>query len=221
MHNNVNQLVSIKKEIQTKIIDLNYKDYKPKIIAVSKTFSISKILPLINYGQKDFGENKVQEAIEKWTDIKKDFTDIKLHMIGKLQTNKVKYVVPLFDYIHSLDSVKLAEKIANQQIKLKKELKIFIQVNIGNEIQKNGIEVENLELFYHKCINDFNLKIVGLMCLPPNNGEVSIYFSKLKDLSDKLKFLESSMGMSNDYLKACEYKSTFLRIGSKIFGNRY
>ena len=219
MHNNINQLISIQKEIQTKIIELNYKDYNPKIIAVSKTFSMSEILPLINHGHKDFGENKVQEAIEKWTDIKKDFTDINLHMIGKLQTNKVKYVIPLFDYIHSLDSLKLAEKIAEQQIKFKKNLKIFIQVNIGNELQKSGISLENLELFYEKCVKDFNLKIIGLMCLPPNN-DTSIYFSKTKDLNDKLKFAELSMGMSNDYLKACEYKSTFLRIGSKIFGER-
>jgi len=219
MHNNINQLISIQKEIQTKIIELNYKNYKPKIIAVSKTFSMSEILPLINHGQKDFGENKVQEAIEKWTDIKKDFTDINLHMIGKLQTNKVKHVVPLFDYIHSLDNIKLAEKIADQQTKFKKNLKIFIQVNIGNEIQKNGVEIENLEIFYQRCKNEFNLNIVGLMCLPPNN-DVSIYFSKTKDLSNKLKFPELSMGMSNDYLKALEYKSTFLRIGSKIFGSR-
>ena len=219
MHNNINQLISIQKEIQTKIIELNYKDYKPKIIAVSKTFSMSEILPLINHGQKDFGENKVQEAIEKWTDIKKDFTDINLHMIGKLQTNKVKHVVPLFDYIHSLDNIKLAEKIADQQIKFKKNLKVFIQVNIGDEVQKNGVEIENLEIFYQRCLKEFNLNIIGLMCLPPNN-ETSIYFSKTKDLSDKLKFSELSMGMSSDYLKALEYKSTFLRIGSKIFGSR-
>ena len=219
MHNNINQLISVQKEIQTKIIELNYKDYKPKIIAVSKTFSMSEILPLINHGQKDFGENKVQEAIEKWTDIKKDFTDINLHMIGKLQTNKVKHAVPLFDYIHSLDNIKLAEKIADQQIKFKKNLKVFIQVNIGNEMQKNGVEIENLEIFYQRCIKEFNLNNIGLMCLPPNNY-TSIYFSKTKDLSDKLKFSELSMGMSNDYLKALEYKSTFLRIGSKIFGSR-
>jgi len=219
MHNNVSQLISIQREIQTKIIELKYKDYKPKIIAVSKTFTMNEILPLINYGQKDFGENKVQEAIEKWADIKKDFTDINLHMIGKLQTNKVKHVIPLFDYIHSLDNIKLAEKIAEQQSKFKKELKIFIQVNIGNETQKNGVEIENLEVFYQKCVKEFNLKIIGLMCLPPNNN-TSVYFSKTKDLNDRLKLLELSMGMSNDYLKACEYKSTFLRIGSKIFGTR-
>ena len=140
-------------------------------------------------------------------------------MIGKLQTNKVKHVVPLFDYIHSLDNIKLAEKIADQQIKFKKNLKVFIQVNIGDEVQKNGVEIENLEIFYQRCLKEFNLNIIGLMCLPPNN-ETSIYFSKTKDLSDKLKFSELSMGMSSDYLKALEYKSTFLRIGSKIFGSR-
>ena len=219
MHNSVSQLISIQKEIQTKIIDLNYREYNPKIIAVSKTFPISKILPLINYGQKDFGENKVQEAVEKWTDIKKDFTDINLHMIGKLQTNKVKYVVPLFDYIHSLDSLKLAEKIAEHQIKFKKKLSIFIQVNIGNEEQKNGIEIENLDSFYLKCTTQFDLKIIGLMCLPPANNSAT-YFSKIRDLNNNLKLKELSMGMSNDYLEACEYKSTFLRIGSKIFGKR-
>ena len=181
---------------------------------------MSDILPLINHGQRDFGENKVQEAMEKWTDIKNDFPNIKLHMIGKLQTNKVKYVIPLFDYIHSLDNIRLAEKIADQQIKFKKELKIFIQINIGEENQKNGIDIENLESFYNKCVNEFNLKIVGLMCIPPNNDNISINFLKMKDLANNFNFLELSMGMSNDYLKACEYKSTYFRIGTKIFGSR-
>ena len=219
MHNNVNHLISIEKEIQTKIIELNYQNYKPKIIAVSKTFNMQEILPLIDYGQKDFGENKVQEAVAKWTGIKNDFPDIKLHMIGKLQTNKVKYVIPLFDYIHSLDNLKLAEKIADQQLILKKEVKIFIQVNIGNESQKIGIEIQNLESFYKKCIDDFNLKIIGIMCIPPNDN-LSVHFSKMRELSDNFKLPELSMGMSNDYLTACEYKATFLRIGSKIFGSR-
>jgi pyridoxal phosphate enzyme (YggS family) len=220
MHKNVNQLISIEREIQEKIIELNYSNYKPKIIAVSKTFNMSDILPLINHGQRDFGENKVQEAMEKWTDIKNNFPNIKLHMIGKLQTNKVKYVIPLFDYIHSLDNIRLAEKIADQQIKFKKELKIFIQVNIGEENQKNGIDIENLESFYNKCVTEFNLKIVGLMCIPPNNDNISINFLKMKDLANNFNFLELSMGMSNDYLKACEYKSTYFRIGKKIFGSR-
>jgi len=219
MHNNVNQLISIEKKIQAKIIELNYQNYKPKIIAVSKTFSTNHILPLIKHGHKDFGENKVQEAIEKWTKIKNDFSDVKLHMIGKLQTNKVKHVIPLFDYIHSLDNLKLAEKIAEQQIKFKKRLKIFIQINIGNEEQKNGINSKNFESFYKKCSNDLNLNIIGIMCIPPNNNS-SIYFSSMKDLSDKYNLSELSMGMSDDYLNACKYKSTFLRIGTKIFGTR-
>ena len=219
MHNTINQLISIEKEIQTKINDLKYKDYRPKIIAVSKTFSISDISPLINYGHKDFGENKVQESIEKWTDIKNDFPDIKLHMIGKLQTNKVKYVIPLFDYIHSLDNLKLAKKIAEQQIKFKKQLKIFIQVNIGSESQKNGIDIDNLDSFYKKCVKDLNLNIIGLMCIPPIDNSL-FYFSKMKDLSKKINIFELSMGMSEDYLEACKYNSTFLRIGSKIFGKR-
>ena len=181
---------------------------------------MSQILPLINHGQIDFGENKVQESIIKWTDIKNDFKNIKLHMIGKLQTNKVKYVIPLFDYIHSLDSVKLAEKIAEQQFKCKKSLKIFIQINIGNENQKNGIEVGNLESFYKKCKEEFNLNIIGIMSIPPNDKDTSIYFARMKKLSEDLNLTELSMGMSDDYLKACEFRSTFLRIGSKIFGKR-
>ncbi len=219
MHKNVDQLIYIQKEIQTKIIELNYQNYKPKIIAVTKTFGMEQILPLIDYNHEDFGENKVQEAIEKWTEIKKKFPNIKLHMIGKLQTNKVKYVIPLFDYIHSLDSLKLAEKISEQQIKYNKKLKIFIQINVGNEDQKGGIDDKNLESFYKKCTGDLNLNIIGIMCIPPINNS-SIYFSRMRDLSDKYKFSELSMGMSNDYLKACQYKSTFLRIGSKIFGKR-
>ncbi len=178
------------------------------------------ILPLINHGHIHFGENKVQEAVEKWTDIKNDFKHIKLHMIGKLQTNKVKYVVPLFDYIHSVDSIKLAEKISKEQIKHKKKIKIFIQINIGNEDQKSGILIDQLDLFYKKCIEDYGLDVIGLMCLPPNNSNSSNYFSKMQDLIKKINLKELSMGMSNDFLEAIKYKSTFLRIGSKIFGNR-
>ena len=181
---------------------------------------MNKILPLINYGHKHFGENKIQEAIHKWTTIKTDFDDLQLHFVGKLQTNKVKYVIPLFDYIHSLDSHKLAEKIANEQIKKKKKIKIFIQVNIGQESQKNGIEIENLENFYRKCQKDFELNIIGLMCLPPIGKDSKIYFSKMHNLIKKINLKELSMGMSNDYIYAIEHKSTFLRIGSQIFGVR-
>jgi len=219
-HKTINNLDLIKKEIQSKISKLNYLNYNPKIIAICKTFSISDVLPLINHGHIHFGENKVQESIEKWTDIKNDFKNIKLHMVGKLQTNKVKYVLPLFDYIHSLDNIKLAEKISNEQQKIGKKVKIFIQVNIGNESQKSGILEEDLFSFYKKCQNDFGLQIEGLMCIPPNDNKSEIYFSKMKKLSDQINLSELSMGMSNDYLKACEYKTTFFRIGSKIFGKR-
>jgi PLP dependent protein len=219
-HKTINNLDLIKKEIQSKISKFNYLNYKPKIIAISKTFPISEVLPLINYGHVHFGENKVQESIEKWTDIKNDFKHIKLHMVGKLQTNKVKHVLPLFDYIHSLDNIKLAEKISNEQQKIGKKIKIFIQVNIGNESQKSGILEENLFSFYKKCQNDFGLQIEGLMCIPPNNNNSEIYFSKMRQLSDQINLPELSMGMSDDYLKACEYKATFFRIGSKIFGKR-
>ena len=176
----------------------------PEIIAVSKTFSISEILPVINYGQIHFGENKIQEALDKWANIKNDFKHIKLHMLGKLQTNKVKYLIPLFDYLHSLDNMKLAEKISLEQKKKNKKLKIFIQVNIGNEEQKNGIEIDQVENFYKKCRNELQLNIIGLMCLPPNNDNSSLYFSKMNILSKNLNLNNLSMGMSNDYIEALE-----------------
>ena len=219
-HKTINNLDLIKKEIQSKVLKLSYLNYNPKIIAICKTFPISDILPLINHGHVHFGENKAQESIAKWTDIKNDFKNIKLHMVGKLQTNKVKHVLPLFDYIHSLDNIKLAEKISNEQQKIGKKIKIFIQVNIGNESQKSGILVENLFSFYEKCKNDFGLQVEGLMCIPPNDNKSEIYFSKMRKLSDQINLPELSMGMSDDYLKACEYKTTFFRIGTKIFGER-
>ena len=220
MHNIVNNLISIQNELKIKIKKLDFINYNPNIIAVSKTFSIKDILPLINYGHIHFGENKVQEAIEKWIDIKKDFKNIKLHMVGKLQTNKVKYVVPFFDYIHSLDNLKLAEKISKEQTKNNKIMKLFIQINIGKENQKNGIAIEELDNFYIKCTQDLGLNIIGLMCLPPNDNNTSNYFSKMQHLVNQLKLKEISMGMSNDYLEAIKYHSTYLRIGSKIFGSR-
>ena len=213
MHDIVNRLVSIKKEIQSN-------NSKAEIIAVSKTFPINNILPLINHGHHHYGENKIQEAVDKWTDIKSDFTNIKLHFIGKLQTNKVKFAIPLFDYIHSLDSVKLAEKIANEQLKKNFKPKIFIQVNIGKEAQKSGIEIDSLEKFYSDCTKDFDLDIIGLMCLPPDNDTPEIYFSEMQDLITKINLKDLSMGMTNDYIQALKYNSTFLRIGSKIFGPR-
>ena len=181
---------------------------------------MSEILPLINHGHEHFGENKVQEALEKWTTIKDDFDHIKLHMIGGLQTNKVKYVIKLFDYIHSLDSLRLAEKISIEQKKIKKSLKIFIQVNIGEEDQKSGIEIKNLENFYETCVKKLDLDIIGLMCLPPKNYDNPKYFKEMKNLASKIGVKELSMGMSSDYVIACKNSSTFLRIGASIFGER-
>ena len=213
MHNAVAKLISIQQEIQKK-------SSKTKIIAVCKKFPIDEIMPLINHGQKDFGENKMQEAIQKWSSIKKDLIDINLHMIGKIQSNKVKFAVPLFDFIHSLDSLKLAEKISNEQKKYKKDIKIFIQVNIGNELQKSGINPNDVDYFKNKCVNELNLNIVGLMCLPPKNKEASIYFDEMNNLLKKVNLKELSMGMSNDYLEAINYNSSYVRIGTKIFGTR-
>jgi len=216
LHQSINNLVSIQNTLKIENLELNI----IKIIAVSKTFPIDEILPLINHGQIHFGENKVQEAIEKWQEIKQDFKHLQLHMIGKLQSNKVKFVVPLFDYIHSLDSLKLAKKIAEEQNKIKKKLKIFIQINIGNEEQKSGIDEGDLEEFYEKCVNELELNIVGLMCLPPKNNNTKEYFIKMKNLAQKINVKELSMGMSNDYLDAAKHGATYLRIGSKVFGNR-
>ena len=216
MHQNVNNLVLIKDLIK----DKSKKDELPTIIAVSKKFKMSEILPLINYGHENFGENQVQEALEKWTDIKNDFKTIKLHMIGKLQTNKVKSAVKLFDFIHSVDNLKLAEKIANEQAKIGKNIKIFIQINIGKEDQKSGIDIENLNSFYTKCKNEFNLNVVGLMCLPPLNSSGDDYFIRMKQLANDLNLKELSMGMSNDFEIAVDCGSTYIRVGSKIFGTR-
>ena len=177
-------------------------------------------MPLIESGHIHYGENKVQEAVEKWSQIKKEFKNIKLHMIGKLQTNKVKYVVPLFDYIHSLDNLKLAQKISNEQKKLNKQLKIFIQVNLADEEQKSGIPPNQLMNFYEECTVNLGLQIVGLMCLPPNNDNTEHYFSEMQKLKSIINVKELSMGMSGDYLSAIKYGTSFVRIGSKIFGSR-
>ncbi len=216
MHNSINNLALINDQIKSKFGLVK----NLKIIAVSKTFPISEINPLIKNGHIHFGENKVQEAIDKWSDIKKLNENIKLHMIGKLQTNKVKYAVPLFDYIHSLDNIKLAEKISSEQIKKNKNLKIFIQVNIGNESQKSGINISDLKNFYEKCTKELNLNIVGLMCLPPQYGLVKNYFNEMVELKKTINVEDLSMGMSEDYLEAVACGATYIRIGSKIFGNR-
>tara|TARA_B110000093_G_scaffold162649_1_gene184856 strand:- start:499 stop:1158 length:660 start_codon:yes stop_codon:yes gene_type:complete len=218
MHNSVQNLINTKNTIKSKLEDLKINKL-PKIIAVSKAFKLDKILPLVEYGHLDYGENKVQEAIEKWSDIKDKNKDIKLHLIGKLQTNKVKFALKIFDYIHSLDSEKLANKIAEEQIKQGKRLKLFIQVNIGNEDQKSGINREKLADFYKFCIN-LNLEIIGTMCIPPNNENTENYFLEMNRINTELNFKDLSMGMSGDYLEAVKNNATYVRVGSKIFGNR-
>ena len=209
-------MILIEKNLKEKLNNNNI----PNIIAVSKTFPMSEILPLINHGHKHFGENKVQEALEKWTTVKDDFSHIKLHMIGGLQTNKVKYAVRLFDYIHSMDSLKLAEKISVEQKKINKNIKIFIQVNIGDEKQKSGVEIENLVNLYEFCVKKLDLDIIGLMCLPPKNNDNPKYFKEMKNLALKIGVKELSMGMSVDYISASSQGSTFVRVGSNIFGER-
>lgn len=219
MHDNVSSLITIQKELKQKIID-NVKWIKtPEIIAVSKTFEMVNILPLINHGHLHFGENKVQEAIQKWKSIKLDFKYLNLHMIGKLQTNKVKQAISLFDYIHSLDNLRLARKISEEQIKQNKKPKIFIQVNIGNEENKSGIAIENINSFYEQCLR-LNLDIIGTMCIPPKIKDSKNYFLEMYKINTQLKLPHLSMGMSKDYMEATENNSTFLRIGSKIFGDR-
>jgi pyridoxal phosphate enzyme (YggS family) len=220
MHKTIQNLTDIQKQIQLKVIELNYSDYNPKIIAVSKTFKIDHIMPIIDHGHIHFGENKIQEAVEKWSDIKHNNNQIKLHMIGKLQTNKVKLAVKLFDYIHSVDNIKLATKISDEQKKLNKNIKIFIQINIGNEEQKSGINNNEVVEFYKSC-NNLELDVVGTMCLPPDDDQSDNYFSKMQSINESLNLKEISMGMSNDYLNAIKFKSTFVRIGTKIFGERF
>ena len=210
MHHSITNLVSIQNTLKT---------HKTNIIAVSKTFPISEVLPIINYGHLHFGENKVQEALDKWSDIKNQNKNIKLHLIGRLQSNKVKFALRVFDYIHSLDSEKLATKIADEQTKQGKKPKILIQVNIGNEDQKSGIDKERLGDFYRFCKN-LNLDIIGTMCIPPNDDNTEKYFFEMNEMNKELNFKELSMGMSGDYLSAIKYNATYVRVGSKIFGNR-
>jgi len=215
MHNTVKNLIYIEELIKSKVKH----DKLSKIIAVSKTFPIENILPLIEHGHCHFGENKVQETLDKWSKIKNEKENIKLHLIGKLQTNKVKFALRIFDYIHSLDSEKLAIKISKEQIKQEKKPKIFVQVNIGNEDQKSGINKDNLIDFYKFC-DDLNLNIIGTMCIPPNDDNTEKYFSEMNHINQKLNFKELSMGMSGDYLEAIKNNSTYIRVGSKIFGSR-
>ena len=219
MHSTILNLINIEKNIQSSLSALKINN-QTKIIAVSKTFDVDNILPLIHHGHTDFGENKVQEAVDKWTELKKENPNVKLHMIGKLQTNKVKFAVKLFDYIHSVDNEKLARKISEEDKKINKKTKIFIQVNIGEEDQKSGLSKIEAHKLVKYC-KKINLEVIGLMCIPPVNEDSIIYFEQMSKLNKELGFSELSMGMSSDYLKACEYSATYLRIGSSIFGQRF
>ena len=218
MHQSVKNLIDIENKIKLNLNNLNIKQL-PKIIAVSKTFSIDKIQPLISHGHLHYGENKVQEAIEKWSDIKKNSPEIQLHMIGKLQSNKVKFAVKLFDFIHSIDNKKLMKKISDAQKEFNKKIQVFLQVNIGNESQKSGIKEDNIQEFISYS-EELNLNLLGLMCIPPADKDPIIFFEKMNSLNKKFGFKELSMGMSSDYLKAAENSSSYLRIGSSIFGQR-
>jgi pyridoxal phosphate enzyme (YggS family) len=213
MHHSVKNLLLIKDQLK------KYNS-NTEIIAVSKTFNESEIMPLVNFGHKNFGENKVQETQYKWPKILEKHSDINLHMIGKLQTNKVKEAVKLFNYIHSVDNLKLAKKISIEQKKINKSIKIFIQINIGNEKQKTGIDKLELKNFYLECIKDLELDIVGLMCLPPSNQDPKIYFKEMYELNNLIGCKKLSMGMSSDYMEAINFGSSHIRVGSKIFGER-
>ena len=218
MHQTVKNLIDIKTKVDEKFNKDN-KHSLPKIIAVSKTFKLDHIKPLIDFGHEHFGENKVQEAIEKWTNIKKENKNIKLHLIGRRQSNKVKNALRIFDYIHSLDSEKLANKISQYQKENNLNTKLFIQINIGNEEQKSGINENNINNFYNYCKN-LNLNIIGLMCIPPVNINTENYFKKMQLLKNKIKLDELSMGMSSDYLTAIKFDASYIRLGSSIFGQR-
>ena len=218
MQNSVQNLINIKKKIEDRLNDLG-KSESPKIIAVSKTFPIEKIHPLIDCGHLDFGENKVQESVDKWSNIKSKNKNINLHFIGKLQRNKVKYVVKIFDYIHSVDNEKLAKKISEEMKSANRNIKIFIQVNIGQESQKSGVDIKNFDKLYSFC-KKIELNVIGLMCLPPENEDPKKYFIEMELLAKKYNLNDLSMGMSSDYLDAIECSSTFVRIGSDIFGKR-
>ena len=218
MHKIVQNLIDIEDQLKSNLKDIKILNL-PKIIAVSKTFTLDTIYPLIDHGHLDFGENKVQEAIDKWSDIKIKKPNIKLHMVGKLQSNKVKLAVKLFDYIHSVDSEKLAKKILEEQNKINKKIKIFLQVNIGDESQKSGVNKSDLSQLVNYC-KDIGLDIIGLMCIPPININPEVYFKEMNKLNKSLSFSELSMGMSSDFLIAAKSNSTYIRVGSSIFGPR-
>tara|TARA_B100001248_G_scaffold257095_1_gene239067 strand:- start:1514 stop:2176 length:663 start_codon:yes stop_codon:yes gene_type:complete len=219
MHITVKNLLNIREKVKVKFETSKNLLKLPEIIAVSKTFKIEHILPVLNQGHYHYGENKVQEAVEKWTSIKHENKKLKLHLIGRLQTNKVKLAINLFDYIHSLDSEKLANKISKIQKELNISRKLFIQVNIGNELQKSGINVNEVLDFHNYC-TALDLNIIGLMCIPPFNEDSKKYFIEMNKINEKLKLKDLSMGMSSDYLEAIENNATFVRVGSGIFGER-
>jgi pyridoxal phosphate enzyme (YggS family) len=219
MHSSIKNYEDIVKSIKSKLEGQKLNKF-PKIIAVTKTFTLENILPLIQYGHLDYGENKVQEAIEKWTETKNKYPEIQLHLIGRLQTNKVKFAIKIFDYIHSVDSAKLAKKIYDEQINQNKKVKIFIQVNIGSEEQKSGVTIDETEDLLNYC-KELKLDVIGLMCIPPINQKSDKYFEKMNSLKNNLNLQEVSMGMSSDYLEAVTNETTYLRIGSRIFGKRY
>ena len=215
MHKTIKNLEDINRELKLEIKENSL----PIIIAVSKTFPEREIVPLIEYGHSHFGENKVQEAVNKWTNLKVKYPNVKLHLIGKLQTNKVKFAINLFDFIHSVDNEKLAKKISEEQKKQNKKVKLFIQVNIGDEDQKSGVSKKDLKNLYNYCEN-LNLEILGLMCIPPLKKDANMYFKEMKTINDELKLKDLSMGMTSDYIDATKNSATYLRIGSKIFGLR-
>ena len=219
MHQTQTNLIEIQNKIKEKIDEFSLDKYDPKIIAVSKTFSEQEILPLLDFGHHNFGENKVQEALQKWKNLKEKYNQVRLHMLGKLQTNKVKNAVEIFDYIHSLDNLKLANKLAKEIHEKNKEIKIFIQINLGGEKQKSGIDPSNLEVFYKNCLS-LKLNIIGTMCIPPDNQDPKPFFKEMLILNNKINLPEISMGMTSDYLEAIEFRSTYLRIGTGIFGKR-
>ena len=219
MHITVKNLLDIENNIKDYLNKLNIIN-SPKVIAVSKTFKIDKIMPLIENGHIDYGENKVQEAIEKWTEIKKINPQLRLHMIGKLQTNKVKFAVRIFDYIHSVDSQKLAKKIVDEQKKLNKKIKVFLQINIGDENQKSGVNKADVKELIGYC-KGIGLDLIGLMCIPPIDDDPDNYFKEMNKLNKSFGFNDLSMGMSSDYLTAVKNFATYIRIGSSIFGHRY
>ncbi len=212
--NIINNFNKIQNQIKT------ISSVETEIIAVSKTFSFEHIKPLVELGHKHFGENKVQEAEKKWTELKKQNADLKLHMIGRLQSNKAKKALDLFDFIHSLDSIKLAKVLSKREKEINRKINYFIQINLGSEEQKGGIEIDNLKEFYNYCVNDLKLSILGLMAIPPNDGSPEKYFKRIYELNKEMGLKKLSIGMTNDYMLALKYRATHVRIGSGIFGKR-